>query len=56
MTHTPNLAITIHPSISFSPAIIGPARVTIDGRILLKEIPIFHWEGSYVTSTGTDII
>ncbi len=47
MPHSPNLSITIYPSTSNLSAIIGIARVTIDNRILLKEIPIFHWAGEY---------
>jgi hypothetical protein len=49
MPHSPNLSISIHPSNSNLWAIVGMARVTIDNRILLKEIPIFHYEGEYVT-------
>jgi hypothetical protein len=44
---SPNLSITIHPSHSHLWAIVGMARVAIDNRILLKEIPIFHWAGEY---------
>jgi hypothetical protein len=47
MPFNPSLTITIHPSMSNLSSVIGLARVKIDDRILLKEIPVLHWEGSY---------
>lgn len=41
-----NLSITIRRCYLMSSTIIGFARVEIDRHILLKEIPIFHSEGT----------
>lgn len=46
MPNFSNLSIAIRPCILFSSTIIGFARVRIDHHILLKEIPIFHSNGS----------
>ncbi len=54
MPQPPHLSITIHPSHSNLWAMVGTARVIIDNRILLKEMPIFHYEGEYVTLMKAD--
>lgn len=48
MPNFSNLSITIRRCPLFASTIIGYARVMIDNRILLKEIPVFHCEGPYL--------
>lgn len=42
-----SISISIRYSQLFTSTIIGYARVVIDNKILLKELPIFHSEGHY---------
>lgn len=46
MSNLSNLSITIRPCVLMSSAIIGFARVVVDQKILLKEIPISQNEGN----------
>lgn len=46
MPNLSNLSISIRTCVLFSSTIIGFARVRVDQRILLKEIPIFKGEGN----------
>ncbi len=57
MTNSPHLSITIRRTQWFSSTIVGYARVLIDNRILLNELPVFgHEENMAVIITPAQVV